>query len=224
MSDELAMPDNLQACQTLVEQLVITIAEQQHQIATLEDKHLAQQLEIAHLIKLAFGRRSERYLEDPNQLKLDLGDSDEVHDAAEGLHDAKQEQAAADELIIGEHIRRKQAKAQKPRDEKLPAHLPRYEVEAEATDEQQHCETHGPREIIGHDRVETLEYVRPQLKVRPPIPPSDAQLQHGRNRYPHQVNQRRSIPNFRRRSTQRAPAAATAGATLKKCRPVQTLM
>jgi transposase len=174
MSDALALPDDLQACQTLVEQLVITVAEQQQQIATLEDKHLAQQLEIAHLIKLAFGRRSERYLEDPNQLKLDLGDSDEVHDAAEGLHDAKQEQAAADELIIGEHIRRKQAKAQKPRDEKLPAHLPRYEVEAEATDEQQHCETHGPREIIGHDRVETLEYVRPQLKVRVTIYPKFA--------------------------------------------------
>ena len=174
MSDALAMPDDLQACQTLVEQLVITVAEQQQQIATLEDKHLAQQLEIAHLIKLAFGRRSERYLEDPNQLKLDLGDSDEVHDAVEGLHDAKQEQAAADELIIGEHIRRKQARAQKPRDEKLPAHLPRYEVEAEATDEQQHCETHGPREIIGHDRVETLEYVRPQLKVRVTIYPKFA--------------------------------------------------
>lgn len=174
MSDALALPDDLHACQTLVEQLVITVAEQQQQIATLEDKHLAQQLEIAHLIKLAFGRRSERYLEDPNQLKLDLGSGDEAHDAAEGLHDAKQEQAAADELIIGEHIRRKQAKAQKPRDEQLPAHLPRYEVEAEATEEQQHCETHGPREIIGHDRVETLEYVRPQLKVRVTIYPKFA--------------------------------------------------
>jgi len=174
MSDALALPDDLHACQTLVEQLVITVAEQQQQIATLEDKHLAQQLEIAHLIKLAFGRRSERYLEDPNQLKLDLGSGDEAHDAAEGLHDAKQEQAAADELIIAEHIRRKQAKAEKPRDEKLPAHLLRYEVEAEATDEQQHCETHGPREIIGHDRVETLEYVRPQLKVRVTIYPKFA--------------------------------------------------
>jgi hypothetical protein len=121
MSDELAMPDNLQACQTLVEQLAITVAEQQQQIATLEDKHLAQKLEIAYLIKLAFSRRSERYLDDPNQLKLDLGSGDEAHDAAEGLHDAKQEQAAADELIIAAHIRRKQAKAKKPRDEKLPA-------------------------------------------------------------------------------------------------------
>jgi transposase len=174
MSDELAMPDDLQACQTLVEQLVITVAEQQHQIATLEDKHLAQQLEIAYLIKLAFSRRSERYLDDPNQLKLDLGSGDEAHDAAEGLHDAKQEQAAADELIIAAHIRRKQAKAEKPRDEKLPAHLLRYEVEAKATDEQQHCETHGPREIIGHDRLESLEYVRPQLKVRVTVYPKFA--------------------------------------------------
>jgi transposase len=166
MSDALAMPDNLQACQTLVEQLVITVAEQQQQITTLEDQRLAQQLEIAYLIKLAFHRRSERYLEDPNQLQLDLGDSDEAHDAAEGLQDAKQEQAAADELIIAEHTRKKQAKAKKPRNEQLPAHLPRYEVEAPATDEQQHCETHGERKVIGYDNVETLEYVRPQLKVR----------------------------------------------------------
>jgi transposase len=166
MSDALVLPDNLQACQTLVEQLVITVAELELKNADLTDKHLAQQLEIAYLIKLAFQRRSERYLEDPNQLKLDLGNSDEAHDAAEGLQDAKQEQAAADELIIAEHIRKKQSRAKKPRNEQLPAHLPRYEVEAPATDEQQHCETHGERKLIGYDNVETLEYVRPQLKVR----------------------------------------------------------
>lgn len=130
MSDALAMPDNLQACQTLVEQLVITVAEQQQQITTLEDQRLAQQLEIAYLIKLAFHRRSERYLEDPNQLKLDLGNGDEAHDAAEGLQDAKQEQAAADELIIAEHTRKKQAKAKKPRNEQLPAGTDRRLVAA----------------------------------------------------------------------------------------------
>jgi transposase len=174
MSDVLAMPDNLQACQTLVEQLAISLAEWEQKYAELEDKHLAQKLEIDYLLKLAFSRRSERYLEDPNQLKLDLGDSDEVHDAAEGLQDAKQEQAAADDLIIAEHIRKKQAKPKKPRNEQFPAHIPRYEVEAEATDEQQNCETHGPRELIGHDRVESLEYVRPQLKVRVTVYPKFA--------------------------------------------------
>lgn len=174
MSDVLAMPDNLQACQTLVEQLAISLAEWEQKYAELEDKHLAQKLEIDYLLKLAFSRRSERYLEDPNQLKLDLGDSDEVHDAVEGLQDAKQEQAAADDLIIAEHIRKKQAKPKKPRNEQFPAHIPRYEVEAEATDEQQNCETHGPRELIGHDRVESLEYVRPQLKVRVTVYPKFA--------------------------------------------------
>lgn len=174
MSDALAMPDDLQACQTLVEQLAFTVAEWEQKYAALSDQHLAQKLEIAYLIKLAFQRRSERYLEDPNQLQLDLGNSDEAHDAAEGLHDAKQEQASADELIIAEHIRKRQAKAKKPRNEQLPAHLPRYEVEAPATDEQQHCETHGARKIIGHDRVESLEYVRPQLKVRVTIYPKFA--------------------------------------------------
>ncbi len=33
-------------------------------------------------------------------------------------------------------------------------------------DDVKHCAEHGPRKLIGHDRVETLEFERPKLKVR----------------------------------------------------------
>jgi transposase len=167
MSDEIILPDDVTACHALIGQLVATVGE-------LNDKLLAQKLEMDYLIRLAFQRRSERYLEDPNQLKLDLGDSDEAHDAVEGLKDAKAEAdaAAADEQTVAAYKRKKQTK--KPRNEQLPAHLPRYEVTAEPTDEQRHCEEHGERQVIGHDRVETLEYVRPQLKVRVTLYPKFA--------------------------------------------------
>ena len=54
----------------------------------------------------------------------------------------------------------------KPRNEQLPAHLPRYEVEAAASEEVKRCAEHGQRKLIGYDRTETLEFERPKLKVR----------------------------------------------------------
>jgi transposase len=109
----------------------------------------------------AFRHRSERYLEDPNQLKLDFGDTPEAADAAAGLAEAVEEA----ELVVAEHTRRRRV-PKKPRSEQLPAHLPRYEVKAPVPDEVKHCATHGERKPIGHDRVETLEMERPKLKVR----------------------------------------------------------
>ena len=48
----------------------------------------------------------------------------------------------------------------------MPAHLPRYEVEAPVRDDVKHCAEHGQRKLIGYDRTETLEIERPKLKVR----------------------------------------------------------
>lgn len=85
-------------------------------------------------------------------------------DAVEGLKDAIAESASADEETVAAYTRQKQAR--KPRNEQLPAHLPRYEVTVEATDEQRRCAEHGERQVIGHDRIETLEYRPPQLRVK----------------------------------------------------------
>ena len=120
-----------------------------------------QKLTINELLQRAFRHRSERYLEDPSQLKLDFGSTPEAADAAAGLAEAVEEA----ELLVAEHQRRRRV-PKKPRSEQLPEHLPRYEVEAPVPDGVKHCAEHGERKLIGHDRVETLEFERPKLKVR----------------------------------------------------------
>jgi len=161
MSDALVIPDDLSACQTLLAELAQTVSEQNVKITELKQENAEQKLTINELLQQAFRKRSERYLDDPNQLKLDFGNTDEAADAADGLCDAI-EQA---ELIVAEHKRRKRA-AKKPRNEQLPEHLPRYEVTLEVPDEVQHCAEHGERKLIGYDRTESLEFERPKLRVR----------------------------------------------------------
>jgi len=117
-----------------------------------------------------FRNRSERYLDNPDQLRLDLGDTPAAADAAQGLAEAVEEQ----ELTIPEHKRRKRPR---PRDERLPAHLPRYEVTAETPETTKECPTHGERQLLPEsmwDRTETLEFGRPQLKVRVTVYPKYA--------------------------------------------------
>ena len=169
------LPAELAACQALIvglrqkvneqEYVVVeqarAIAEQSEKIAEQNRTIQEQQLTINELLQRAFRHRSERYLEDPNQLKLDFGNTPEAADAAAGLAEAVEEA----EIVIAEHKRRKRV-PRKPRSEQLPAHLPRYEVEAPVPDDMKHCAEHGERKLIGYDRTETLEFERPKLKVR----------------------------------------------------------
>ncbi len=111
-------------------------------------------------MRLAFLKRRERYLADPKQLKLDFPDLPGIDDVVEGLVAAVEEH----EQTIPEHQRRRPQR--KPRNEQLPAHLPRYEVEANTPEDVKHCTAHGPRKLIGYDLVETLEFERPVLRVR----------------------------------------------------------
>jgi transposase len=106
-----------------------------------------------------FRTRSERYINDPNQLQLDLKGSDAAVDAAEGLDQAVEESVQH----VKAHVRRRR---RKQHHEGLPAHLPRYEVEARVSEEVKHCPHHGERKLIGYDCVETLEFERPKLRVR----------------------------------------------------------
>lgn len=161
MSDALVIPNDMAACQTLIAELAQTVTEQSTKLDELKKLSEEQKLTINELMHQAYRRRSERYTEAPNQLKIDFGNTDEAGDAAEGLADA----IVQAETIVAEHKRRKRAD-KKPRNEQLPEHLPRYEVEAEAPEDVTHCPTHGARKLIGHDRVETLEFERPKLKVR----------------------------------------------------------
>jgi transposase len=159
-SSPILLPNDLTACQALIEQLAMTIEELAEQNKRLKEKEQEQELRITELLRLAFLKRRERYLADPKQLKLDFPDLPGIDDLVEGLASAVEEQ----EQTIPEHQRRRPNR--KPRNEQLPAHLPRYEVEANVPDDVKYCTTHGERKLIGYDVVETLEFERPVLRVR----------------------------------------------------------
>jgi transposase len=147
----IAIPSDLQGCQALIEQL-------SHANDELRQQNQELKLTVSELLQRAFARRSERYLHDPNQLTIDFGATDEAAEAAEGLSEAIDEAG----LRVKEHVRRKR----KIRSEDLPAHLPRYEVEAAVPEHVKHCPQHGARQLIGYDTTETLEFERPKLRVR----------------------------------------------------------
>jgi transposase len=154
MKETHALPDDLAACQAI-------IVEQARAIVELKQLVAEHELTINELLQRAYRQRSERYHEDPQQLKLDLGGTPEAGDAAEGLAEAVEES----QIVIAEHKRRVR-KPRKPRDESLPAHLPREEVTLDAPQETKHCAEHGARKLIGYDEQQTLLFERPKLKVR----------------------------------------------------------
>jgi transposase len=168
MNDTQLLPTDLAACQALVVQQRQKISELNHAtveqaraITELHQKVQEQELTINELLQRAYRHRSERYREDPGQLKLDFGNTPEAADAAEGLAAAVEE---AEEIIVKEHKRRRH-KPRKVRDESFPAHLPRREVTLDAPEDVKHCVAHGERKVIGYDRQETLVFKRPQLEV-----------------------------------------------------------
>lgn len=138
-------------------------------ISQLEQKNEDLEQAYSKLWHERFSARSERYIADADQLRLDFGDTDEAADAANGLADAVDE---AD--LIPAHKRRK---PRKKRNESLPEHLPRYEVTAQVPDEVKTCPTHGERTLLPEsmwDRTETLEFTPAQLKVRVTLHPKFA--------------------------------------------------
>jgi transposase len=190
MNDALLLPNDLAACQKLIAAQIAQIAAQDQQLrqqgytlaaqaqavvelqetlAKLQQENVEQKLTINELLQQAYRNRSERYREDPSQLKLDFGNTPEAADAAEGLAQAVEEA----EVTVAEHKRRMH-KPRKPRNESLPGHLPREEVTLEAGEEVTHCPLHGPRKPIGYDRQETLVFQRPKLKVRVTLIPKYA--------------------------------------------------
>ncbi len=165
MTVELHIPDTMTGCQTLIAELTKTVTEGEQKIASLQQQIETLQLEMAELLRRAFQKRSERYLQDPGQLSLDFGNTPEAVDAAAGLAEAVLQAGAEAGIEVKGHTRRKKDR-DKPRNEQLPAHLPRYEVQRPIPADVRFCATHGERQIIGHDRMETLEYERPKLRVR----------------------------------------------------------
>jgi transposase len=153
------LPGDLSACHALLLEQSRAIVEMQQSRTELSQEIEELKLALAKLYQQLYGRRSERVMDDPNQQKLDFGDDPEVQDA---LADA----AAEAEQFVEGYVRRKKDKKREPRSEKFPEHLQRYEVTAPVTPDETHCATHGERQLIGYDLLETLEFLRPVLRVR----------------------------------------------------------
>ena len=117
------LPDDLTECQALIRQQArqldaqshtidahehtieshaLTIADLQRRKEELEREKQELQLAFAELLQRAFQRRSERYVQDPNQLKLDFPGFDAAADAAAGLAEAVEESQA--ELVLEQTI------------------------------------------------------------------------------------------------------------------------
>ena len=73
---QFAIPGDLASCQVLIQQLAMTIEEVLQKNAKLEQEKQEIELAFAELLQRAFRNRSERYLNDPDQLRLDLNNTD----------------------------------------------------------------------------------------------------------------------------------------------------
>jgi transposase len=184
MQDAASLPDDLDACRSLIAALSAQLATKDTQLSeqaalldeqtaalgelqttreTLAQKNAELTLTIETLLARFYARRSERHT-DPDQRTFDFGDDPVLADA---LADAVLEAEQA-ELEHEAHSRRavRRRTPRRPRNEQLPAHLERYEVIADSHAGDRQCPAHGPREVAGYDVTETLEFVRPVLRVR----------------------------------------------------------
>jgi transposase len=186
MNDGSSLPQELDACHRLIEQLISEreqfssqleqqardfqsrdafAQEQSRTVVGLEASHqqLSQEneelrLTVRKLMERLYGRRSERFIADPNQILLDFGD--DAGAAAEALAEAVLE---AEQTIEEAESNRKakRHKRRRPRNEKFPEHLPRYEKIVDLPEDQK-----AGKKFIGYDEVETLEFERARLRVR----------------------------------------------------------
>ena len=169
MSEPIAIPTDLKACQSLLRAQAASLSQQaaslSQQAATIASQaqkleELAVEMEklrklLSHFVN---GHRSEkRILPAANQAWLPF-------DSSEEFQAARAEAEAQAEAIVQTYTVTRTA-AKKKRDESLPSHLPRVERIIEGNDSQKHCSTHGARKVIGYDTTETLVYTRPELHV-----------------------------------------------------------
>jgi transposase len=144
------------------EELLALVRKQDMENQSLAKERDEYKLAYEQLMLRRFQNRSERYIEDPNQLRLDFGDTPESADAAGGLADAVDEVRE-----VEAHQRRKPRR--KTLEERIPDHIERYVVVAEVPDEVKTCAEHGERILLPEsmwDTTTTLEFERPKLRAR----------------------------------------------------------
>ena len=159
--DASCLPDDLSACHALILEQARVIVEGQQSREGLSREVEELKAYVQRLLHQLYGRRRERSTVDPKQGVLNFGDDPAAADALV-------EAAAAAEKVIQEYTVRRELHKQRPqpRQEKFPAHFPRVEETIEPPAEERECPEHGPKQPIGFDTVETLEFERPKIWVR----------------------------------------------------------
>jgi transposase len=164
--DEMQLPNELDACHRLIASLQSQVEQQAHSVLELknhndklESKTVDLQLKVDKLLQQLFGRRSERRTDGEGQLFLDLGD-EATPEVVSALEEAVRE---AEQVVEDAEQERKKRKAKPPvkNDRKFPEHLPRIERIIDLPEDRREG-----LKLIGYDEVETLEWIRPELRVR----------------------------------------------------------
>ena len=144
----------------LVEEQAQTVAALHQSREELQQANETLELTIQKLLQQLYGRRRERVIADPDQLRLNFGgDPPAVDIFLDAVEEARR--------IVDEIAERRKAnrRAKRRGTEKFPAHLRRVVRTIELPDEHKQCATHGPRKFIGFDEIETLKMTRPELYV-----------------------------------------------------------
>ncbi len=156
------IPNDLAACQALCGAQAATLSQQAETIASQvrQLEELAVEMEKLRKLLSYFvnGHRSEKRLLPAENQQLLPFDNDAEFQAARA-----EAEAQAEALVQTYTVTRSVGK--KKRDESLPSHLRRVEKIIEGDQTQQNCPTHGERELLGYDRVESLVHIRPELYV-----------------------------------------------------------
>ncbi len=127
--------------QELVGEQTKVVARRDDKIKQLEAKIKQLENDYLKLWQERFAAKSERYIDDPDQLRMDFGDTPEADDAATGLADAIEDADLEPEP-------KKRRKPRKKRDESLPAHLDRKDITVDASDADKLCDVfHG---VVSH--------------------------------------------------------------------------
>lgn len=121
----------------------------------LEERIVRLEKDYLKLWRERFGRRSERYIAAPDQLRLDFGDTPDAADAADGLADAVEEAG-----LVTAHKRRPSQK----KSFALPSHFPRVIEVIDVAEEAKECSEHGEKQLL----PESMWDVREKLVVVPP--------------------------------------------------------
>lgn len=160
------LPSDVKTLRRLVASLQSQVEQQAHSVIELknhndklESKNVDLQLRVDKLLQQLFGRRSERRTDGEGQLFLDLGD-EATPEVVSALEEAVRE---AEEVVTDaeEELKKRKAKPLAKNDRKFPEHLPRIERIVDLPKEKREG-----LKLIGYDEVETLEWIRPELRVR----------------------------------------------------------